>query len=205
MDKFYNYCKEGKLEEINKIYKDQGLLVTVDPNFLSSEDAQRIFDIIDRQTMFGSVRRNKEKYRTKVIYGDPDLKYTIQFMNNTVVYKTTPWNKLPILLEIKEKLEKLTDVKYNFCVVQRYPHGGVIIKKHRDKEMTPGTTICGVSLGATRTFRLSRRNKEHDIPLPSGTLYLLQPPTNDYWCHEILTDPTRETRISLTFRNYNAK
>ncbi len=187
-----------------KTYKDQGLLVAVDPNFLSQEDARKIFDIIERRAPFGSARRNKEKYRTKVTYGDPGWEYTIQFGDNTAVYKATPWSKLPILLEIKEKLEGLTDVKYNFCVVQRYPHGGVIIKKHRDKEMTPGTTICGVSLGATRTFRLSRRNKEYDIPLPSGTLYLLRPPTNDYWCHEILTGPTREARISLTFRNYNA-
>jgi hypothetical protein len=39
------------------------------------------------------------------------------------------------------------------------------------------------------------------IPLVSGSLYILKPPTNDHWAHSIEKEPeVKEPRISLTYR-----
>jgi len=115
------------------------------------------------------------------------------------------WCKLPILIDIRNHLEQLTGEKYNYCVIQYYPCGKVGIKPHKDKEMILGTTICGLSIGETRFLELSPPkfvNEEKIIlPLKSGSLYVLKPPTNSYWIHAILTDDTTKPRISLTFRN----
>ena len=99
-------------------------------------------------------------------------------------------------------VEEITNEKYNICVIQRYPSGKVGIKKHRDKEMKLGTTISGLSLGATRKLKLEYYDKNIEKDLLSGSLYVLNPPTNSYYTHCIEKDSTTEPRISLTFRNY---
>jgi ectoine hydroxylase-related dioxygenase (phytanoyl-CoA dioxygenase family) len=44
-----------------------------------------------------------------------------------------------------------------------------------------------------------------DIALPSGSLYIFRPPTNDQWLHSIPKDERiREPRLSITLRNYRS-
>jgi alkylated DNA repair dioxygenase AlkB len=65
-----------------------------------------------------------------------------------------PWTEE--LNFIKERVEAITKNKYSIYVMQRYPYGNIGINPHRDKEMVPGTTICGVSLGQTRVLTMGR-------------------------------------------------
>jgi 2OG-Fe(II) oxygenase superfamily len=91
----------------------------------------------------------------------------------------------------------------------KYPHGDIVIKKHRDKEMTSGTSICGISVGTTRKIRflptsyINAKNSEGiTLNLTHGSLYCMLPPTNDKWTHEILPENKEiGVRYSLTFRN----
>ena len=167
----------------------------LDPNFLSEQMSQNLFTILNGLE-WSPTRRQK------YLYADPGLVYTINFKGKNVEYATRNWDQLPILLTIKKLIEQLTGDVYTVCVVQHYPSGRYGINPHRDKEMKPGTTIAGLSLGETRTLTMARRDQKIPIRLNSGSLYILYPPTNDYWSHSIEKDATLGARISLTYRNY---
>lgn len=138
--------------------------------------------------------------RQKFLFGDDGIIYTVNYHGKETNYQVLPW--LSVLLDIKNILQTITGDIYTVCSIQRYPHGGVGIDPHRDKEMKLGTTILGLSLGAQRNLVLSRGDKILTLPLPSGSVYILYPPTNSYWLHSIPKDSTLTPRISLTFRNY---
>lgn len=146
------------------------------------------------------------KKRFNRTYGDEGLVYTIEFggyggkPGKTVERVALPWSDIPHLKKLKRIVERVTNSVYTYCVVQYYPCGKVGIKPHRDKEMTPGSVIAGLSVGQSRTLRMSRRGENLDLEIPSGSLYVFYPPTNDYWSHSILTDESTHPRISLTFR-----
>lgn len=108
-----------------------------------------------------------------------------------------------MLFDLKKIIEKETKDTYTCCVIMRYPHGKIGIGKHKDKEMIAGTTIAGLSLGSTRSFEFTYGTKKHLLKLLSGSLYVMKPPTNTFWTHEIKQDiKIDQARISLTFRNY---
>jgi len=180
-----------------------GLNIDFYTNFLTKEEADSLY-IKALQSIPGKLPNLK---RANTTFGDDGLEYEVTFggygnvPKNTVHRKTRPWNQLPGLWNAKEKVEEATGEVYNFCVVQYYPCGKVGINPHRDREMVPGTTIAGLSLGTTRTLRMSRFDDMVELELNHNSLYVLNPPTNDKWMHSIPKDTTTKARISLTFRN----
>jgi alkylated DNA repair dioxygenase AlkB len=166
-------------------------------NFLTKKESKFLFEF------FENLNWKKDKKRESKTFGDENLEYVIHWFGKTTVRKAIIWPKE--ILEIKSRLEEFAKEKFTVLVVQRYPDGKSRINPHRDKEMTRGTTICGISLGATRTLRLEKGENYADLELKTGSLYMLKPPTNDYWSHAILKDDSKDVRISLTFRNYSSK
>ena len=143
------------------------------------------------------------KQRSTWLFGE-DLMYTVETKNYKMERTPEPW--LPCLIPIKEKLEKFLFIQYdckinfNVCVIQQYPSGKYGIQKHRDKEMG-NAMICGISLGQTRTLSMYKYNTNVlNQPLKNGSLYVLLPPTNEYFSHCIPTDDSIGVRFSLTFR-----
>lgn len=178
--------------------RDGGLKVDFFMQYLTKAEADNVFRHLESSLEWYSSTR-----RQKYTFGDSGLKYVIYFSNGVKSYETVPWANLPVLLELKERLEKVVGHTFTTCVVQRYPKGRVGIKRHRDKEMKPGTTIVGLSVGATRYLELSMGDRVYNIDLPHGSVYILRPPTNDWWAHAIPPDDTVSgVRYSLTFRNY---
>ena len=151
-----------------------------------------------------------EKRRTSLLFGDPGLIYNVNYQEITTSREVYPWTDLPALTQLKELVEKITEQRYTVCAIQRYAHGSIGINPHRDKEMVLGTRICGLSLGATRTISFIKTIygnpiplDEVNIPLISGSMYVMNPPTNQKWLHSIIKEPSiSEPRISLTFRDY---
>jgi alkylated DNA repair dioxygenase AlkB len=93
----------------------------------------------------------------------------------------------------------------NNCLANFYPDGGSTMGFHSDStaELTPGTGIAVVSLGAERTvtFRKLDKSERESHRLPSGSLLWMCPEMQTGWKHAILADPTATGgRISLTFR-----
>lgn len=144
----------------------------------------------------------KSKKRNKTIYGSLPT-YSYVYRGKTVMTPIHDWSRFPELEALAKRIEATTGQPYNTCVIQIYNSGVVEIKPHRDKEMKKGSIIASMSLGETRTMRFERAGYEPlDIPLPAGTLCLINPPTNDYWLHSIPADDTLNVRVSLVFRNF---
>ncbi len=177
--------------------RDYGFNVQFHPTFMAKTDASDLYTAL--LPLFAGDKRAVTR-RTSRTFGDPGLKYVINWYGTTTTREAVEWT--PELLKVKSDLENVTGDKYNVCVIQWYPNGRAFIAPHKDREMTRGTTIAGLSLGQTRTLALSRGTKVHKFGLLSGSLYILNPPTNDSWAHSIEKDESTRPRISLTFRNY---
>ena len=181
-------------------------------DFLTQEEAVFLFEYIEKNVKWSGLITNGKRVNQN--YGDDGISYKLKFGGyggkpvKIIERKVLPWDDLPILKIVRDKLSKLTNSKYNYCVIQRYPNGNVGINPHRDKEMLSGidSNIAGISLGSTRTLTLSPpKNSQTAFPiklgLVPGSLYVLKYPTNEYWTHCIEKDPNIiGARISLTFR-----
>jgi len=184
-------------------YSRDNLNVDFYPSFLNKELADTWFVYL-LQYIPVMNRRNS------VLFGDDGIIYTVNYIGETSSRPVLPWTTIPGLVELKTFIEAITKERITVCIIQCYPNGNIGINPHRDKEMIPGTKICGVSLGATRTLSFTRSGQEPiNISLPSGSLYVMNPPTNDKWLHSIVKQPNKVSlnkneniRFSLTFRSY---
>lgn len=145
-----------------------------------------------------------EESRTSILFGDPGIVYKVTYQSHTTEREVFPWDTLPGMPELKSLTSKLTGQEYTVCAVQCYPNGRIGIAPHRDKEMIAGTRIAGLSIGAVRTIQFTRTGYEPvSIKLPSGSLYVMNPPTNQKWLHSIIREArVKEKRYSFTFRDY---
>lgn len=191
-------------KETREIEKEEfrGVNFNVDfyKNFLTPEEAEFAFKTLEKEVKWSS--KITPGRRVNQTYGDDGLVYEIHWFNKITKRKAQPWSDISILEAIRDRAQEVTGEKYNICVIQRYPSGKVGIKPHRDKEMTKGTTICGLSIGETRVLTVSGKTSIK-LPLTPGSLYVFNPPTNSYNTHSIEKDDTKGARISLTFRNYS--
>jgi alkylated DNA repair dioxygenase AlkB len=199
-------------------YQSRSLNVCFLPQFLEVDLSFKIFDLCQELPW----TYDQKHRRSNLTFGDPDLVYSVSFGDRSYCRTVRPWSEFPILEDLKgiveSSIEKIevggSKTKFNCCAIMRYPNNKIGIKRHRDKEMTTGTTICGLSFGATRTLKLYPPSYEKDssdisLTLIPGSLYAMFPPTNDCWTHEIppATFPsdavpdTNEVRYSLTFRD----
>jgi len=135
-------------------------------------------------------------------YGDHDF----SFSNHTL--HPNPW--LPELLQIKEKVEKTYNARFNSVLLNLYRSGQDGVGWHRDneKEFGPNPIIASVSFGETRPFRLRHKFRKDlpplEIPLTHGSFLLMAGPTQHYWEHAIpKTAKPIQPRINLTFRLIN--
>ena len=91
------------------------------------------------------------------------------------------------------------------CLVTHYPNGRAYIPRHSDdeKQIEPDSTIHTISIGASRTLRLTNTLTfaQHDFQLNHGSLSSMSCDSQSDWRHEILRDNSiSEPRISFTFR-----
>ena len=151
------------------------------------------------------------------MFGNEGLIYTTVYRGETNHYQVEPWTSIPGLIDLKQKVEELTGETFTVVAIKCYVNGKKGIAPHRDKEMIEGTKIAGLSFGSKRTltftkpFDLYAHQPHHtrqtydtiSIPLASGSLYVMNPPTNQKWLHSIEKDSTvKLPRFVLTFRNY---
>lgn len=174
------------------------------PDFLQKLEADHYFESLlttaewrhDEILMFGKRIVTSRKVGW---YGDYPYKY---------IYSKTEKVALPLtneLLELKNILKSLTGVSFNSCLLNLYHSGAEGMGWHADNEksLDPSAPIASISLGSTRTFRFKHKSKDIKVAveLGSGSLLLMNPPTQEYWLHT-LTKTTKVTgpRINLTFR-----
>ncbi|SIT89902.1 alpha-ketoglutarate-dependent dioxygenase AlkB family protein [Pontibacter indicus] len=130
-------------------------------------------------------------------YGDKG--YTYSGLYNA----PQPW--LPVLLELKEKVEAASGDKYNSVLLNYYRHGQDSMGWHADDEKSLAPGIASISLGGERGFAFRHRTRK-DLPpvkltLQHGSLLLMQGATQQHWHHQLpKTSRPIAPRINLTFR-----
>ncbi len=111
-----------------------------------------------------------------------------------------------ILQDLMDKLLAQLSFRPNNCLANFYPDGGAKMGFHFDslENLTPGTGVAIVSLGASRPLTFRRRDDktvETALEMTSGSLLYMPPVVQDEWLHGILkSDDEVGSRISLTFR-----
>jgi len=136
--------------------------------------------------------------RLQAWYGDATYRYSGLSM------KPIAWT--PVLLDIKQKVEALTEARFNSVLLNLYRDGQDSVGWHSDDESELGVSpvIASVSLGASRDFSLRQKKpgiEKLKLRLSSGDLLLMSGPLQHNWQHQLpkTQQPVGE-RINLTFR-----
>jgi len=118
-----------------------------------------------------------------------------------------PWSQA--VLALRERLGALGGCRFNSVLLNLYRDGRDGMGWHADDEpeLDPTAPIASLSLGASRSFRFkpkgkgSHQDERQGLELGHGDLLLMDPPTQQFWLHEV---PRRRRverpRLNLTFR-----
>jgi alkylated DNA repair dioxygenase AlkB len=179
--------------------------VTFYRSFFDLRESDKIFQILRDEI---SWRQDKMKIYGKDIdlprktawYGDQNKSYTFSGIH----LNPEPWT--PMLLQVKERIERTSGVRFNSVLLNLYRHGNDGISWHTDAEPELGENpvIGSVSFGGTRRFMFRHRQDQAlktEIELTHGSFLLMAGETQHFWQHQIpKTSRQVEPRINLTFR-----
>jgi alkylated DNA repair dioxygenase AlkB len=128
---------------------------------------------------------------------------SVAYRYSGVVHRGQGWPDwfVPLLQQMNERC----GVAFNGCLFNHYRDGHDRMGWHADDEpeIDAGQPIASLSLGATRSFQLRRRDgaERHSLELSDGDLLVMTPPCQQQWVHGL---PVRKRvttpRINLTFR-----
>ncbi|MDO6390583.1 alpha-ketoglutarate-dependent dioxygenase AlkB [Pontibacter sp. BT731] len=172
------------------------------PHFFKKEESDLYLQLLTEEVawqqeeirMFG---KQLPLPRLTAWYGDKG--YTYSGLYNA----PQPW--LPILLELKERVEASSGDRYNSVLLNYYRHGQDSMGWHADDEKALGPGIASISFGGERDFAFRHRRRK-DLPtvkltLQHGSLLLMQGATQQHWQHQLpKTSRQIAPRINLTFR-----
>ena len=131
-------------------------------------------------------------------FGDDGLKYSY----SKITVNAEPWT--PTLAKIRDKVQNITNLKFNFVLVNYYRDGNDYISYHADDEKVMGNNpIVSVSFGIGRDFLLKNNNTKEvtKIFLNSGDLLSMSYEINQKYKHSIPKRANvKDERFNLTFR-----
>ena len=175
------------------------------PSFFSSEKASDYYNRLlsetewqhDDITVYG---KKYKQPRLTALYGLNDLPYTYSGLS------MAPKLFTPLLLEIKNAIEGISEIKFNAVLLNLYRDGNDSVGWHSDdeKELGKNPIIISLTLGAERFFHLKyKENKQHryKLLLEHGSLLVMKGETQHFWQHQIPKSKVIQSpRINLTFR-----
>ena len=136
--------------------------------------------------------------REESLFGD-DLRY--EYRGELI--KAEPWPDF--LLVARERIEHLSELRFNFAVGNRYLNGKDSIGWHSDNfpQIGKRPPVASLSLGSTRRFKLRHKTSKEvvDYELEEGSLLIMLPGCQEDWEHAVpkTARPVGE-RINWTFR-----
>jgi alkylated DNA repair dioxygenase AlkB len=168
------------------------------------QEANYYFDILmnniewrnDEAVIFG---KHIITARKVAWYADANFSYT--YSNTTK--QALAWTKE--LLTLKEIIEKLTNEKYNSCLLNLYHNGNEGMAYHSDAEtaLRKNGAIASLSFGAERKFSFKHKTNKQTVSLllEHGSLLVMKDATQANWLHRLPpTTKINTPRINLTFR-----
>jgi len=176
------------------------------PHFLTCSQSDRYFpELLERvewkQHIIRIHGRGIASPRLSAWYGEPGAHYRYSGLS------LEPCGWLPLLLELKARVEAACDQPFNSVLLNLYRDGSDSMGWHSDDERELGERpeIASLSLGATRRFRLRHRQRKDLAPvaidLEDGSLLVMAGDTQRFWKHQVpKTRRACEPRINLTFR-----
>jgi alkylated DNA repair dioxygenase AlkB len=182
-----------------------GADLLLDPAFLAPEEAAAAFAAlrhaipweVHRLRLFG---RDVDSPRLSAWIGDPGTAYRY----SGATFEPHPWP--PALQALRERVAAAAGSPLNSVLANLYRDGRDYMGWHSDDEraLGPQPVIASLSLGATRRFRLRRRDDARvglALDLLPGSLLLMRGATQRTTRHALLrtAKPVGE-RINLTFR-----
>lgn len=151
----------------------------------------------DEITMFGSTHQVP---RLTSWHGDPGAQYAY----SGIEMNPQPWS--PTLELAHAIVVHETGLSFNSVLLNWYRDGSDGMGWHSDDEPELGAkpVIASLSLGATRSFQLRRRDNHADkrkLHLHDGDLLVMSGDTQTLWAHQVpKTKRIVGERINLTFR-----
>lgn len=170
------------------------------PNFITNHE-EMLTDILTYIPFTqGQVKLGGKVYnerRLTALYGDSQdyYKYSGKLMQKL------PWD--PVLLSIRDILHARYNAYYDTLLVNYYRDGNDTIRMHWDKEIKADSSICSISLGASRFFDIHSKDgaEKHRIELHSGDLFIMGAGFHTYYKHGVPVQKKITTpRINLTYR-----
>ncbi|UOB16932.1 alpha-ketoglutarate-dependent dioxygenase AlkB family protein [Abyssalbus ytuae] len=193
-------------ESIKPALKDAELIYY--PHFFSENKADQYF-----KYLLNNVPWQQDDIR---VYGKTfkQPRLTSFYASNTKVYSYSNISMYPKkfsgkLLEIKKKVEKVSNLEFTSCLLNLYRDGKDSNGWHSDDEPELGKNpvIASVSFGEERFFHLKHKfekNLRYKILLQHGSLLIMKGKTQHTWLHQIpKTSKEIRPRINLTFRIIN--
>lgn len=182
-----------------------GADVTLDPDWLRSDDADALFagllaDVrweVHRIRLFG---REVDSPRLSCWIGDPDAAYAYSGLR----LQPRPWP--PALQRVRDRLQCELGTEFNSVLANLYRDGRDRMGWHSDdeRELGPQPLIASLSLGTCRRFVLRHRREVSSrlaIDLPHGSLLVMRGDTQRHYRHALpATAKPVGPRINLTFR-----
>jgi alkylated DNA repair dioxygenase AlkB len=150
----------------------------------------------DQALIYGKLITTKRKVAW---YANKEFSYTYSKVTKTALL-FPQW-----LIELKEKVESLTQVKYNSCLLNYYSDGveGMTYHSDAEKELKKNGSIASLSFGAERNFVFKHKisGEKISVFLESGSLLEMKGETQTHWLHALpTTKKVNKLRINLTFR-----
>ena len=176
-------------------------------NLFSKNEADALFEELRQAVSWQREKINLygKEYalpRLTAWYGEPNKTY----IYSGITVEASPW--IPVILKIKERIERVSNVPFNSVLLNRYRNGSDGVSWHADDEPELGENpvIGSVSLGEERSFQMKHKTdknaKNKAILLENGSYLLMQGPTQHHWLHQIpKSKRSLDERINLTFRN----
>ena len=171
---------------------------------ISKNEADRFYKLLlknidwknDEAIIYGKHITTKRKVAW---YGDSDYSYAYSNTSKQAL----PWTME--LLDLRKKIEEITDTKFNSCLLNLYHDGNEGVSWHSDGEKSLGNNpiIASLSFGAERIFSFRHKTTKQTISLAleHGSLLVMKDKTQINWLHSLPTSKKiSQPRINLTFR-----
>ncbi|WP_400077732.1 alpha-ketoglutarate-dependent dioxygenase AlkB family protein [Winogradskyella sp. R77965] len=196
MDLFSQEKQHFKLPNAELIYV---------PEFFLRAEANSYFKIIETETnwqhdditVFGKTYKQP---RLTALFGESNQLYSY----SNIVMHPKPFTQT--LRTIKDKVEDLSEYKFNTLLINLYRDGNDSNGWHADneKELGENPIIGSLSFGEARPFHFKHRTLKHErhkLILEHGSLLLMKGEMQHFWLHQIAkTKKQIKPRINLTFR-----
>jgi alkylated DNA repair dioxygenase AlkB len=195
------------MQQLSLLQEIEAPPVTYWPGFLSRAEADQLMQqslaLEWHQNQFPMMGKLIPLPRQEAMFGD--LESYFYLYSGSVELRAKQWT--PFLSELRAKVQNQTGYLYQVVIGNLYRNGQDSIGYHADDEPTlgPKPAIASISLGATRQFKLRRKDggPTHSYDLSHGDLLLMLPGCQGEWVHAV-PKSARATgaRVNWTFRPY---